>query len=100
VFAYAHIHVGANGEITEHCATDDSGNDARHHHHSPPDKGTTPHCPYCPGFSAGATLSFVAPCPTLPVVVATVRIQAPPPCVPAGRPSVRIAQQRAPPAAS
>jgi len=97
--AYAHVHVGANGEITEHCATDDPGNKALNHHHSPPDKGTTPHCPYCPGFSAGATLSFVAPCPTMPGVVATTQIHVPP-CAPAGRSSVRIAQQRAPPAVS
>ena len=32
VFAYAHIHVGANGEIIEHCAADEPGDtDAQHH---------------------------------------------------------------------
>lgn len=99
VFAYAHIHVGANGKITEHCAAEEPENGSTHHDHSQPNEGTPPHCPYCPGFSAGAALSVSAPSAAMASVVVTVRPQAPP-SVPAGRSSVRIAQQRGPPASS
>jgi len=98
VFAYSHIHVGANGEIIEHCAADEPGDtDAQHHSHS--GKGTVPHCPYCPGFSAGTALAY---CGLGPVPQGAVSAPSVPPAhaVPAGRSSVRIAQQRAPPSVS
>ena len=99
VFAYAHIHVGAHGEIIEHCAADESADTDAQHDHSNSDKGTIPHCPYCPGFSAGAALAQGV----LPFAPAIAVSEAPagaplPAC--AGRASLRIAQQRAPPSAS
>lgn len=95
VFAYAHIRVGANGEIIEHCPTDEAA-DTDAHDHSNSNKGTVPHCPYCPGFSAGAALAHDVLPPAKPVVIATASS-----CAPivgrVGRASLRIAQQRAPP---
>ncbi len=96
VFAYAHIHIGANGEIMEHCAADESDGADTQHHHSQSGKGTVPHCPYCAGFAAGVSLAnddlglspqgeVWAPLARLLYVVRS------------GRSSVRIAQQRAPP---
>jgi len=100
VFAYAHIHVGANGEITEHCAADEPTGDAdAQHHDSKPDKGTAPHCPYCPGFSAGAPLAYGGLAPALQSETSAPLLRAPH-VVPSGRSSVRIAQQRAPPSIS
>jgi Protein of unknown function (DUF2946) len=104
VLAYAHIHVGAHGEIIEHCVADEPGDadtDAQdeHSHHSPSGKGTVPHCPYCAGFAAGVALAYSGLGPTfhgdasaLPVPSLYAE--------PSGRSSVRIAQQRAPPASS
>jgi hypothetical protein len=104
VLAYAHIHVGANGEIIEHCAADEPGGadtDTRdeHSHHSHSGKGTVPHCPYCAGFAAGVSLAYSGLGPTLhdEVSASPKRL---PPAVPSGRSSVRIAQPRAPPALS
>jgi DUF2946 family protein len=57
VFAYAHIHIGANGEIIEHCAADEPDDIDAHHHDSQSGKGTVPHCPYCAGFAAGVSLA-------------------------------------------
>ncbi len=99
VFAYAHIHIGANGEIIEHCAADDLGDTDAQHHPSQPGKGTVPHCPYCSGFAAGVALAHGTLGPTLQGEVSAARVR--PLCsVPSGRPSVRIAQQRAPPSFS
>lgn len=106
VFAYAHFHVGANGEIVEHCAADEPGEsdadakDRHKDHHSHSGNGTVAHCPYCAGFAAGASLAYdgglgpvaqgeVSPSPLL-------LLQA----IPRGRSSVRIAQPRAPPSLS
>jgi hypothetical protein len=104
VFAYAHIHIGANGEIIERCAVDEPGDadtDAQdeHSHHSPSGKGTVPHCPYCAGFAAGVSLAYGGLGPTLHDEVSAPPGR-PPPAVPSGRSSVRIAQQRAPPSFS
>ncbi len=101
ILAYAHIHVGAHGEIIEHCAADEPGDantdtQDEHSHHSPSDKGTVPHCPYCAGFAAGLSLAYGGLGPTLPDVVSALPDR-PPPAVASGRSSVRIAQQRAPP---
>jgi hypothetical protein len=98
VFAYAHIHVGANGEIIEDCAADEPGDTDAQHDHSQSGKGTVPHCPYCPGFAAGVSLSHGST-PTLQGE------RSPPPAralyrTPSGQSSVRIAQQRAPPSLS
>jgi hypothetical protein len=95
VFAYAHLHIGANGEIVEHCAADEPGDtDAQHHPHS--GRGTIAHCPYCPGFSAGVALAYWSPGPALHGDVSAPPVQ-PSPALPSGRSCVRIAQQRAPP---
>ena len=124
VFAYAHIHVDANGRITETCAADEPGdsavqhhhwhdNDVRHrhsddadaqdtdaqHHDSQSGKGTTPHCPYCPGFAAGAPLAYVGVGSTPPSDESASPIR-PSHTVASGRSSVRIAQPRAPPSFS
>ena len=99
VFAYAHIHVGAHGEIIEHCAADEPADTDAQHDHSNSNKGTVPHCPYCPGFSAGAALAQGVLPPAQPVAIAAASVGAPlAACV--GRASLRIAQQRAPPSAS
>ena len=96
VFAYGHIHVGANGELTEHCAADEPGDADGQQHSSKPDKGTAPHCPYCPGFSAAAPLALGGFGPVLHGPPSAPLVRAPHD-VPSGRASVRIAQQRAPP---
>ena len=57
VFAYAHIHIGANGEIIEDCAADEPVDTDAERDHSDSNKRAAPHCPYCPGFSAGAALA-------------------------------------------
>lgn len=99
VFAYAHIHVGANGEIIEHCAADEPADADAQHDHSNSNKGTAPHCPYCPGFSAGAALAQGVLPPTQPVAIAAASVGAPL-ALCFGRASLRLAQQRAPPSAS
>jgi Protein of unknown function (DUF2946) len=96
VLAYAQIQVGAHGEILEHCAVEKAGDTPAQHDHPNPDEGTAPHCPYCPGFSAGAALSHGVPSPATPGVFVVARVHLPQ-SVPAGRSSVRIAQPRAPP---
>jgi hypothetical protein len=98
VFAYAHINIGASGEIVEYCAAHDAGDTGTHQQQPDTKKGAVAHCPYCPGFSAGAALGqFGRPSPQsvgpTPLVQAALS-------VPYGRSSVRIAQQRAPPAFS
>ena len=96
VLAYAHIHVGANGEIVEHCAAEEPGDGDAGHDRPDSDKGTAPHCPYCPGFAAGAAMAWGAASPALPVAAAAATVRAPhAACV--GRASLRIAQQRGPP---
>ncbi|HUH93316.1 MAG TPA: DUF2946 family protein [Casimicrobiaceae bacterium] len=99
VLAYAHIHIGANGEIVEHCAADEPSDADAQGHHSPSGKGTVPHCPYCAGFAAGVSLAYggFGPSPLAEVVAPSVP---PPQSISAGRSSVRIAQQRAPPSLS
>jgi len=96
IFAYAHIHVGANGEILEHCPADEPNDSDADHHHSQSGKGTVPHCLYCPGFAAGAPLAHVG----LGLILQR-EVSAPPILpsypIPSGRSSVRIAQPRAPP---
>ena len=119
VFAYAHIHVDANGRISEYCAADEPLDSAVQHHHSHDSdvqqddsydadaqhhdsqsgKGTTPHCPYCPGFAAGAPLAHANPGSTSQCEDSISPIR-PSHDVAAGRSSVRIAQPRAPPAFS
>jgi Protein of unknown function (DUF2946) len=99
VFAYAHIHVGANGEIIEHCAADEPGDTDAEHHNSQSGKDTVPHCPYCVGFAAGASLAYSTPGPTLQGDVSAPLVRSLY-VVPSGRSSVRIAQQRAPPSLS
>ena len=99
VFAYTHIHLGANGEIIEHCATDEPADVDPQHEHSNSNKGRVAHCPYCPGFSAGAPLAQgVLPLPQA-VVVSAAPVGAPLAAL-VGRASLRIAQPRAPPSAS
>jgi hypothetical protein len=95
VFAYAHIHVGANGEIIEHCAADDFG-DTDAYHHSQSGKGTEPHCLYCAAFAAGVALALGSLAPTLQGEVSAPLVD-PPQVVLSRRSSVRIAQPRAPP---
>jgi hypothetical protein len=99
VLPYAHIHVGANGEIIEHCAAEQLDDADAQHDHSHSGKGTVTHCLYCPGFSASAT---PASCGMGPVLAGNVSAPSIPPpyAVPGGRSSIRIAQQRAPPSAS
>ena len=99
VFAYGHIHVGANGEIIEHCAADEPGDYDAQHEQSKSGKGTVPHCPYCSGFTAGVSLASDGLAPTLHGEV-SVPLVRPADSVPSGRSSVRIAQQRAPPSFS
>jgi hypothetical protein len=99
IFAYAHIHVGANGEIIEHCAADEPVDADAQHDHSNSNKGKVPHCPYCPGFNAGAALAHGVLPLAEPVPIAAVSIGAPH-TVRVGRASLRIAQQRAPPSVS
>jgi len=97
--AYAHIHIGPNGEIVEHCATDEadgSGDTDALHDHSKSDKGSVAHCPYCPGFAAGAALTQGDSGPPFQGTVSAPPARLPLQ-VPSGRSSVRIAQQRAPP---
>ena len=99
VFAYAHIHIGANGEIIEHCAADEPGDADAQQDHSQSGKGTVPHCPYCAGFAAGVSLAHDGLGPTLQGEAPAPLVQ-PLHAVPSGRSSVRIAQQRAPPSFS
>jgi hypothetical protein len=99
VFAYAHIRVGANGEMIEHCAADEPADTGAQHDHSNSNRETTPHCPYCPGFSAGAALAQGALSFADPDAVAAASIGPPHP-VWLSRASLRIAQQRAPPSVS
>jgi len=96
VFAYAHIHIGANGEIVEHCAADEPDDANTHHHDSQSGKGTVPHCPYCAGFAAGVSLSNDG-LGLSPQVEVSAPLARPLYVVHSGRSSVRIAQQRAPP---
>lgn len=96
VIAYAHIHVGANGEIIEHCAADEPGDTDAHHHDSQSGKGTVPHCPYCAGFAAGVSLAYDGLGPSFQGEVPALPIRALH-ALPSGRSSVRIAQPRAPP---
>ena len=116
VFAYAHIHVAANGKIIESCAADEPGDSAVQHHHghdndvqhhhsddagaqhhdSQSGRGTTPHCPYCPGFAAGAPLAYAGVDSTASCEESALPIQ-PSHTAASGRSSVRIAQPRAPP---
>ena len=78
VFAYAHIHVDANGRISDYCAADEPRDSAVQHHHSHDSDvqhhhsddadakhhdsqsggGTTPHCPLLPGFPPQAHRSL------------------------------------------
>jgi hypothetical protein len=99
VLAYSHIHVGANGEIIEHCAADEPSDTDAQHNPSESGKGTVPHCPYCSGFAAGAALAHGSLGPTLQGEVSG-RLLQPPYRAPSGRSSVRIAHQRAPPSFS
>jgi hypothetical protein len=105
VLAYGHLERGPHGEILESCAIaahDDShehpGHTHHQHDHSGSQKGVTPHCPYCPGFSAAAALS-----PGVPHLPAASRHEIPPEVVAFtalhGRSSLRVAQPRAPPPA-
>ena len=77
VFAYTHIHVGAGGEIIEHCAADEPADTDAPHDHSHSNKGTAPHCPYCPGFTAGAALAQGVLPPAQPVAIAAASVGAP-----------------------
>jgi hypothetical protein len=95
IVAYTHIHVGANGEIIDSCAADEPA-DPGLHDQSDSSKGRVPHCPYCPGFSAGAALNLAVLPPAHPGAIARASKGAPRD-VSAGRASLRIAQQRAPP---
>ena len=61
ILAYAHIHVGAHGEIIEHCAAAEPADTDAYHDHSDSNNGTAPHCLYCLGSSAG-----LAPAPHWP----------------------------------
>ena len=97
VFAYAHIHVGASGEIIEHCAADEPGDSDAQHDHSQTGKGTVPQCPYCAGFAAGVALAYGDLGATLSQGEVSAPLVEPPQVVLSGRSSVRIAQQRAPP---
>ena len=106
VVAYAHIQheLGGGGAW---CAADPAPDGHVHGHHdgdADPPAGSTsthgraPHCPYCPGFSAGAPLALSlpvagAPAPG-PARVGHVYLR-----TPAARASLRIAQPRAPPSA-
>jgi hypothetical protein len=99
VLAYAHVHVGAHGEIIEHCAADEPGDADAQHDHPQSGKGTVPHCPYCAGFAASVALSHgdLGPTHEGEPSAPPVRAQH---AVPIGRSSVRIAQQRGPPSFS
>jgi len=96
VVAFAHIHLATGGEVIEDCAADEG--EARHRH-SHDGKGTTPHCVYCPGFSACATPAHCVLAPAEPEVVATMQLRQPE-SVSLGPSSVRFAQPRGPPAFS
>jgi Protein of unknown function (DUF2946) len=99
IFAYSHVMVGANGAMMEHCAVDQTGGEGPSHHHSNSRKDTVPHCPYCPGFSAGAALAQLAVGPLQQVVPVALLPELRRP-IHAGPSSVRIAQPRAPPSFS
>jgi Protein of unknown function (DUF2946) len=96
VLGYAHLHVGPHGEIIDICAADEPGDTGAHHDHSRSDKQRVPHCPYCPGFAAGALLAYAGLKTVLHREVSAPLILSPY-AMPSGRPSVRIARQRAPP---
>lgn len=104
IVAYAHIQHEIGGSDAG-CPADPAPDARIHDHHGgdgddragPASKRVrTPHCPYCPGFSAGAPLAAGAPDAVAPVralvefIPAHLR-------APAARASVRIAQPRAPP---
>ncbi len=99
IFAYAHVMVGASGEVMEHCAVDQAGDGGSSHHHSNSKKDTVPHCPYCPGFSAGAALAQLGIVPLQQVVPVAELAELRRP-IHSGPSSVRIAQPRAPPSYS
>jgi len=103
VLAYGHLERGPHGEVLERCAVaahDDShehpGHAHDHHDHSGSGKGLTPHCPYCPGFSAAAALS-----PDLPGAPPASLQETPPDAVLFTalhrRSSLRVPHSRAPP---
>jgi hypothetical protein len=103
VLAYAHEIAMPGGlladQLIDYCGA------AVQHHHVPqgqPEKSkqhSVPHCPYCPGFAAGAALGQCAP-----AVTPQPNPAAPPSArshiSPDGRRFVRIAQPRAPPTQS
>jgi len=98
--AYAHIHLGPNGEIVEHCAADEpdaSGDSGAPHDHSKSDESTVAHCLYCAGFAAGVPLSQCAAIGPMLRNLASAPLVGAPLYVSPGRSSVRIAQPRAPP---
>ena len=100
--AYAHIHIGAHGEVIEHCAADEPdepGDADAQDQHSHSSKGTVPHCQYCAGFAAGVSLAFGDSVGILHAQVAARPVRSVH-AVLSGRSSVRIAQQRAPPVSS
>lgn len=98
VFVYAQIQLGSHGEILDSCAKDEGDSDAQDHH-SKSNGSTVGHCVYCPGFSAGVPLAQSALGSPQPVAVSSALVAASL-FVPGGRPSVRIAPQRAPPSFS
>ncbi len=71
VLVYAHIHVGANGEIVEHCTGDEPDSADTQHHHPNSNEGRVSHCPYCSGFSA-STVFATGVLPRLPPAVTPV----------------------------
>jgi Protein of unknown function (DUF2946) len=96
LFAYAHIQLDESGQIVELCATNEPGQKGDKHHHPGPKKSTVPHCQYCPGFSAGATLApMVVYQP--PRLAGSTQAVFSPLAAACGRSSVRIAQPRGPP---
>lgn len=100
IFGYAQIHVGANAEIVDFCTAGGPGGAHTLQHGSHSGDGQVPHCPYCPGFCAGVPLAQAPLGPMHHGDIASLPVPPSFDVEPRRRSSVRIAQQRAPPAFS
>jgi Protein of unknown function (DUF2946) len=96
VLGYGHLHVGPHGEIIDACAAEEPGDTSARDDHSQSGEHRVAHCPYCPGFTAGALLAYAGPGPVLQHEVSAPLILSPY-AAPSKRPFFRVARQRAPP---